>query len=310
MKILVCDRLEKKVLDKFEELGEITNISESKTKTEDLISNIVDTDIVVIRSGTKINKDILENSNNLKIIARCGVGVDNVDVEEATNKKIYVTNSPNANIISVAELTIGLIISAARKIHLSNNSLKDNKWDRNKFLGTELYQKQLGLIGFGKAAKEVAKRLSAFGMDIVFFDPYVDTSAFDAKKVELDELLKTSDVISIHVVKNEETTNLLSNEKLDLIKKGGILVNTSRGGIIDEESLFQRGNEDLIFAGLDVFNQEPPDINETFLNSNIVTTPHLGASTYEAQLKTGMETVQNVSDILNGELSSVINLKK
>ena len=308
MKILVCDRLEEKVLDKFEELGEITNISESKTKNEDLISNIVDTEIVVIRSGTKINKDILENANNLKIIARCGVGVDNVDVEEATNKKIYVTNSPNANIISVAELTIGLIISAARKIHVSNNSLKDKKWDRNKFLGTELYQKQLGLVGFGKAAKEVAKRLSAFGMNIVFYDPYVDSSTIEAKKVDLDELLKTSDVISIHVVKTEETTNLINNEKLNLIKKGGILVNTSRGGIIDEESLFQRANEDFIFAGLDVFSQEPPEINETFSKSNIVTTPHLGASTSEAQLKAGLETVQNVSDILNGELSSVLNI--
>ncbi len=308
MKILVCDRLEEKVLDKFEELGEITNISESKTKTEDLKSNIVDTEIVVIRSGTKINKDILENANNLKIIARCGVGVDNVDIEEATNKKIYVTNSPNANIISVAELTIGLIISAARKIHVSNNSLKDKKWDRNKFLGTELYQKQLGLVGFGKAAKEVAKRLAAFGMNIVFYDPYVDSSTIEAKKVDLDELLKTSDVISIHVVKTEETTNLINNEKLNLIKKGGILVNTSRGGIIDEESLFQKANEDFIFAGLDVFSQEPPDVNETFSKSNIVTTPHLGASTYEAQLNAGLETVQNVSDILNGELSSVLNI--
>ena len=174
--------------------------------------------------------------------------------------------------------------------------------------GTELYQKQLGLVGFGKAAKEVAKRLSAFGMNIVFYDPYVDSSTIEAKKVDLDELLKTSDVISIHVVKTEETTNLINNEKLNLIKKGGILVNTSRGGIIDEESLFQKANEDLIFAGLDVFSQEPPDINETFSKSNIVTTPHLGASTYEAQLKAGLETVQNVSDILNGELSSVLNI--
>ena len=308
MKILVCDRLEEKVLDKFEELGEITNISESKTKTEDLKSNIVDTEIVVIRSGTKINKDILENANNLKIIARCGVGVDNVDIEEATNKKIYVTNSPNANIISVAELTIGLIISAARKIHISNNSLKDKKWDRNKFLGTELYQKQLGLVGFGKAAKEVAKRLSAFGMNIVFYDPYVDSSTIEARKVDLDELLKTSDVISIHVIKTEETTNLINNEKLNLIKKGGILVNTSRGGIVDEVALFQRSSDDVIFAGLDVFSKEPPDINKTFSTSNIVTTPHLGASTQEAQLRAGLETVQNISDILNGELSSVINI--
>ena len=308
MKILVCDNLEEKVIEKLSELGEVTNISDSKTKTEDLISNIVDTDLVVIRSSTKINKDILQKANKLKIIARCGVGIDNIDIEEATNKEIYVTNSPNANIISVAELTIGLIISAARNIHTSNNSLKDKNWDRNKFLGTELYKKQLGLIGFGKAAREVAKRLTAFGMEIVFYDPYVEASEDEANKVELDELLKTSDVISIHVVKNEETKNMINDEKLNLIKKGGILVNTSRGGIVDEVALFQRSSDDVIFAGLDVFSKEPPDINKTFSTSNIVTTPHLGASTQEAQLRAGLETVQNISDILNGELSSVINI--
>ena len=308
MKILVCDNLEEKVIEKLSELGEVTNISDSKTKTEELLSNIFDTDIVVIRSSTKINKDILQKANKLKIIARCGVGIDNIDIEEATNKEIYVTNSPNANIISVAELTIGLIISAARNIHTSNNSLKDKNWDRNKFLGTELYKKQLGLIGFGKAAREVAKRLTAFGMEIVFYDPYVEASEDEANKVELDELLKTSDVISIHVVKNEETKNMINDEKLNLIKKGGILVNTSRGGIVDEVALFQRSSDDVIFAGLDVFSKEPPDINKTFSTSNIVTTPHLGASTQEAQLRAGLETVQNISDILNGELSSVINI--
>ena len=308
MKILVCDNLEEKVIEKLSQLGEVTNISDSKTKTEELLSNIVDTDIVVIRSSTKINKDILQKANKLKIIARCGVGIDNIDIEEATNKEIYVTNSPNANIISVAELTIGLIISAARNIHTSNNSLKDKNWDRNKFLGTELYKKQLGLIGFGKAAREVAKRLTAFGMEIVFYDPYVEASEDEANKVELDELLKTSDVISIHVVKNEETKNMINDEKLNLIKKGGILVNTSRGGIVDEVALFQRSSDDVIFAGLDVFSKEPPDINKTFSTSNIVTTPHLGASTQEAQLRAGLETVQNISDILNGELSSVINI--
>ena len=308
MKILVCDNLEEKVIEKLSQLGEVTNISDSKTKTEELISNIVDTDIVVIRSSTKINKDILQKANKLKIIARCGVGIDNIDIEEATNKEIYVTNSPNANIISVAELTIGLIISAARNIHTSNNSLKNKNWDRNKFLGTELYKKQLGLIGFGKAAREVAKRLTVFGMEIVFYDPYVEASEDEANKVELDELLKTSDVISIHVVKNEETKNMINDEKLNLIKKGGILVNTSRGGIVDEVALFQRSSDHVISAGLDVFSKEPPDINKTFSTSNIVTTPHLGASTQEAQLRAGLETVQNISDILNGELSSVINI--
>ena len=145
-------------------------------------------------------------------------------------------------------------------------------------------------------------------MNIVFYDPYVEASEDEANKVELDELLKTSDVISIHVVKNEETKNMINDEKLNLIKKGGILVNTSRGGIVDEVALFKRSSDDVIFAGLDVFSQEPPDINETFSTSNIVTTPHLGASTQEAQLRAGLETVQNISDILNGELSSVINI--
>ena len=145
-------------------------------------------------------------------------------------------------------------------------------------------------------------------MEIVFYDPYVEASEDEANKVELDELLKTSDVISIHVVKNEETKNMINDEKLNLIKKGGILVNTSRGGIVDEVALFQRSSDHVISAGLDVFSKEPPDINKTFSTSNIVTTPHLGASTQEAQLRAGLETVQNISDILNGELSSVINI--
>ena len=145
-------------------------------------------------------------------------------------------------------------------------------------------------------------------MDIVFYDPYVEASEDKANKVELDELLNTSDVISIHVVKNEETKNMINDEKLNLIKKGGILVNTSRGGIVDEVALFKRASDDVIFAGLDVFSKEPPNINKTFSTSNIVTTPHLGASTQEAQLRAGLETVQNILDILNGELSSVINI--
>ena len=308
MKILICDKLEKEVLDKLSEIGEIIDISISKEKDKELLNNIVDSEIAVIRSGTKLNKDILKEAVNLKIIARCGVGVDNIDIEAATKNNIHVTNSPNANIISVAELTIGLIISAARKIHTSNNSLKEKKWDRSRFKGIELYGKQLGLIGFGKAAREVSKRMLAFGMDVVFYDPYVEESTDHEKKVELDELLKTSDVISIHVVKTKETLNLINNEKLNFIQPGAIIVNTSRGGIIDEESLFKLSQDNILLGGLDVYIEEPPKIDDRFSNSNIVTTPHIGASTKEAQLKAGFETVKNVKDILNGDLSSVLNI--
>ena len=235
MKILICDSLENEVLNSFSEIGEIKDISHEENKEDELSKNIVDSEVVVIRSATTINEDLIKSAKQLKIIARCGVGIDNIDLEQASKSNIYVTNSPNANIISVAELTIGLIIGAARNIHSSNNSLKNGEWNRQKFIGTELYEKQLGLIGFGKAANEVAKRLTAFGMRIVFFDPYIDESKNDAIKVDLDYLMQTSDVISIHVIKTKETENLIDSKYLKMIKEGGIIVNTSRGGIVDEK---------------------------------------------------------------------------
>ena len=308
MKILICDSLEKEVIDIFSEIGEVTNISDDENKDDEITKNILDAEVVVIRSATTITKELINSAKQLKVIARCGVGVDNIDLEQASKNNIYVTNSPNANIISVAELTIGLIISAARNIHISNNSLKAGEWNRQKFTGTELYDKQLGLIGFGKAANEVAKRLSAFGMKIVFYDPYVEESKNEATKVDLDHLMKTSDVISIHVNKTKETESLIDSKALNMMKKGGIIVNTSRGGIVDEKSLFALVDDNkIIFGGLDVYEKEPPIVDEFFSNSNIVTTPHLGASTKEAQLKAGKQTAENVKDILNGDLSSVIN---
>ena len=308
MKILICDSLENEVLNSFSEIGEIKDISHEENKEDELSKNIVDSEVVVIRSATTINKDLIKSAKQLKIIARCGVGVDNIDLDQASKSNIYVTNSPNANIISVAELTIGLIIGAARNIHSSNNSLKNGEWNRQKFIGTELYEKQLGLIGFGKAANEVAKRLTAFGMRIVFFDPYIDESKNDAIKVDLDYLMQTSDVISIHVIKTKETENLIDSKYLKMIKEGGIIVNTSRGGIVDEKSLFELvDDKKIIFGGLDVYEKEPPEVGESFSNSNIITTPHLGASTKEAQLKAGKQTAENVKNILNGDLNSVIN---
>ena len=308
MKILICDSLENEVLNSFSEIGEIKDISHEENKEDELSKNIVDSEVVVIRSATTINKDLIKSAKQLKIIARCGVGVDNIDLDQASKSNIYVTNSPNANIISVAELTIGLIIGAARNIHSSNNSLKNGEWNRQKFIGTELYEKQLGLIGFGKAANEVAKRLTAFGMRIVFFDPYIDESKNDAIKVDLDYLMQTSDVISIHVIKTKETENLIDSKYLKMIKEGGIIVNTSRGGVVDEKSLFELvDDKKIIFGGLDVYEKEPPEVDESFSNSNIITTPHLGASTKEAQLKAGKQTAENVKNILNGDLNSVIN---
>ena len=304
MKILVCDTLNSKVLEKLELLGECIDISSSKSKDQDLVLEISEAEIIVIRSATQLTKEIIEKADNLKIIARCGVGVDNIDIEYAKSKNIKVTNSPSANLISVVELTTALIINAARKINLSDNHLKEGKWSRKEFIGIELSGKQLGIIGFGKAGRLVSERMKSFGMSVAFYDPYIQDWEGHEKNLELDELLSSSDVISIHVIKTEETENLISKEKLNLLKKNAILINTSRGGVVDEDYLVEMLRSKQIFgAGLDVYSEEPPKNVDNFADINLITTPHIGASTNEAQLKAGLETVENIKKILAGDSS-------
>ena len=307
MKILVCDQLQEVVLNQLLELGEITDISGSSNKHEELLNHIIEAEIVVIRSSTHLTKEILEHAKKIKIIARCGVGVDNVDVEFAKSREIFVTNAPTANLISLVEHTIGLILSTARRIHESNVSTKSGKWEKNKFVGLELHKKQLGIIGFGKAGKLLSERLKSFGMKVVFYDPFVSDWEGEEQGVELDYLLSSSDVVSVHVIKTPQTENLLSKEKLNLLKPNAILVNTSRGGIVDEEYLVDLVNSNKIFgAALDVFDKEPIEENNIILDSNILITPHIGASTIEAQLKAGLDTVQNIKKILDGDTSSAL----
>ena len=302
MKILVCDTLNKKVLEELHSLGECVDISSSESKDIDLVSEISQAEIVVIRSATKLTKEIIEKGDNLKIIARCGVGVDNIDVEYAKSKNIKVTNSPSANLISVVELTVALIINASRKINLSDNHLKKGKWNRSEFIGMELSGKQLGIVGFGKAGRLVSERMKSFGMSIAFYDPYVKDWDGPEKSLGLDELLSSSDVVSIHVIKTKETENILSKEKLDLLKESAILINTSRGGVVEEDYLIELLRLNKIFgAGLDVFSEEPPKNIENIGDINLITTPHIGASTNEAQLKAGLDTIENIQKILAGD---------
>ena len=307
MKILICDSLNEKVLKELQAIGDCIDISSSPTKNEDLDENIEDAEIVVIRSGTTLDKAIIEKGKSLKIIARCGVGVDNIDVDYAKSQNIFVTNSPSANLISVVELTVALIISAARKINLADKHLKEGKWNRKEFVGIELSGKQLGIIGFGKAGKLVSERMKAFGMSIAFYDPYIKDWNGSEKNLELDELLTSSDIVSIHVIKTKETENLISKEKLDLLKENAILINTSRGGVLDEDYLIELLKSKKIFgAGLDVYSEEPPKNMDTFKDLNIISTPHIGASTVEAQLKAGLDTVDNIKKILEGDTTVVI----
>lgn len=308
MKILICDKLDSFAIQELNKMGTCKDISSEENKREMLLEQIPDTDLVFIRSATSIDKEVIDAGVNLKIIARCGVGLDNVDIIEATKRGIHVTNSPEANIISVAELTVGLIIASARNLIKGNNTLKQKKWDRSALTGIELYEKTLGFVGFGRVARLVASRMQSFGMKIVFFDPYIDESTQNETKLELDELLQQSDVVSLHVVKNKETINLISKEKLSLMKQDSIIINTSRGGVVDESEVLRLvDNGKLFSAALDVYEQEPPEYTKQLTESDSITLPHLGASTREAQLKAGSDTVQNVVSILNGDFSPSVN---
>lgn len=308
MKILICDKLDSFAIQELNKMGTCIDISTDENKRKMLLEQIPDADLVFIRSATSIDKEVIDAGVNLKIIARCGVGLDNVDIIEATKRGIHVTNSPEANIISVAELTVGLIIASARNLIKGNNSLKQKKWDRSALTGIELYEKTLGFVGFGRVARLVASRMQSFGMKIVFFDPYIDESTQNETKLELDELLQQSDVVSLHVVKNKETINLISKEKLSLMKQDSIIINTSRGGVVDESEVLRLvDNGKLFSAALDVYEQEPPEYTKQLTESDSITLPHLGASTREAQLKAGSDTVQNVVSILNGDFSSSVN---
>ena len=308
MKILICDKLDSFAIQELNKMGTCLDISTDENKRKMLLEQIPDADLVFIRSATSIDKEVIDAGVNLKIIARCGVGLDNVDIIEATKRGIHVTNSPEANIISVAELTVGLIIASARNLIKGNNTLKQKKWDRSALTGIELYEKTLGFVGFGRVARLVASRMHSFGMKIVFFDPYIDESTQNETKLELDELLQQSDVVSLHVVKNKETINLISKEKLSLMKQDSIFINTSRGGVVDESEVLRLvDNGKLFSAALDVYEQEPPEYTTQLTESDSITLPHLGASTREAQLKAGSDTVQNVASILNGDFSPSVN---
>ena len=258
MKILICDKLDTLAVENLQELGDCIDVSNEKNKEALIEENIADADILLVRSGTNITKELIDKANSLKIIARCGVGIDNIEISEATKKNIFVTNTPNANIISAAELTIGLMIAAARNISIADNSLKNKEWSRSEFTGIELYGKQLGLVGFGKVARLVSERLQSFGMKVVFYDPFVESSTEVEQKLNLNELLETSDFVSLHVPKTDETKNLISKDKLSIMKSNAIIINASRGGVIDEDAVFELVNQNKLFsAGFDVYENEP-----------------------------------------------------
>ncbi|MDQ4053700.1 MAG: phosphoglycerate dehydrogenase [Actinomycetota bacterium] len=273
---------------------------------EELLPALADVDAVLIRSATKMDAEAIAAAKNLKVIARAGVGLDNVDVPAATQAGVMVVNAPTSNITSAAELAVGLLLATARNIAPANQALKAGAWKRSKYGGIELLDKKVGVVGFGRIGQLVAERLKGFGMQILAYDPYVSAQRagqLGAHLVSLDELLEQSDFITVHLPKSPETIGLIGKEALTKVKPTVRIINAARGGIVDEDALAEALREGRVAgAGIDVFATEPTTDSPLFDFESVVVTPHLGASTEEAQEKAGVAVAKSVRLALSGDL--------
>ncbi|MHA1996026.1 MAG: hydroxyacid dehydrogenase [Candidatus Hodarchaeales archaeon] len=303
MKVLIADSISPTAVA---ELNENFEVVEQHYSPEELLSEISKYHAVIVRSATKVTLDVIEAGTKLKVIGRAGVGVDNIDVDAATKNGIYVVNSPRASTISVAEMTIALILALGRRVVQANIKTKKGEWPKKEFMGIELFDKKLGFVGCGRIGSEVAVRALAFGMKPMIYDPYLPPELFlkfGADEItDLDVLFEKSDFITIHALLNDETRGMVSTRQFDLMKPSAYLVNCARGGIVDEEALYVALKERKIAgAALDVFTVEPAKDTKLFELENLYVSPHVAASTKEAQERAGSITAEQVRLVLTGE---------
>lgn len=289
-------------------------LSDHKVTTEHydkdtLKEKVKEMDVLVVRSATKVTSEIIENGHNLKIIGRAGMGLDNIDMDKANEKNITVVNTPGQNSLSVAELVVGMILAIYRKIARGTEGIKNGKWEKKQLKGLELSNKTLGIVGFGYIGKFLSELVRGFNVSVLVYD-VVDISEeelnkYNAKKVSFEELLKNSDIVTLHVPSNKHTHHLISDKEFDLMKDKAVIINAARGGIIDETALFKYlENGKILGAGLDVFETEPPngELYDKLLSlNNVVTTPHIGASTDEAQERVGF----NIVDVVVNQIKNI-----
>ena len=311
--VLIAEELSPATVDALGPDFEIRNC-DGANRTELLEALAKGVDAVLIRSATKMDQEAISAAKGLKVIARAGVGLDNVDIPAATTAGVMVVNAPTSNIVSAAELAISLILASARFVVPANIALKGGKWARSKFTGAELFEKTLGVVGFGRIGQLVASRMQAFGMSVIAYDPYLQparAAQLGVDLVSLDELLKRSDFITIHLPKTKETANLIGVEALKKVKPSVRIINAARGGVLDESALYEAIKEGRVAgAGLDVFATEPCTDSPLFALDNVVATPHLGASTDEAQERAGIAVAVSVRKALAGELvPDAVNVK-
>jgi len=304
-KILVSDSLSTEGLTILKSSKDFIVDVKTGLKPAELKSIIAEYDALLVRSATKVTAEIIEAGTKLKIIGRAGVGLDNVDLKVATAKGIIVMNTPAGNTISTAEHTMSLILSLSRSIPQADQSMKKNEWRRKDFMGVELYNKTIGIVGLGRIGMEVAKRCLSFGMRVKAYDPFLSKEVADQNGVELvklEEIYRQADYITVHVPLTEETTGMISDKQFEMMKPGVRVINCARGGIIDEAALVRAlASKKIAGAALDVYVEEPPKDSKLTQFSNVVLTPHLGASTEEAQVNVAIEIAHQVNDALLGK---------
>lgn len=314
MKALIADAINEKGIENLKKVADV--VVDTSITPEELYETIGEYDAIIVRSRTKLPAETIAKADNLKIIARAGVGVDNIDVNAATEKGIMVVNAPESTSITVAEHTMGLILSTIRKIAIADSSTKEGKWEKKRFMGMELKDKTLGVIGIGRIGSQVVNRCKAFQMNAIAYDPYLPADVAKQMGVELletqEELLKRADVITIHVPLTPETKHSISTEQFEMMKDTALIFNCARGGIIDEDALYEALKEGKIGgAGLDVFEEEPAKDNKLFELDNIVCTPHIAASTKEAQRDAAIIVADEVIEVFKGEMPrNIINMPR
>lgn len=310
-RILIADSLDPAGLVLLKESGAEVHVVTAEEKPR-LAEILADYDALVVRSSTQVTAELMRAGKRLKVVGRAGIGVDNVDVAAATELGILVVNAPTANLVSATEHTFALLFALARKIPFADASMKEGKWDR-KITGLELQDKAIGIIGFGRIGQKVAARARAFDMKVLAYDPFLDAAAarrLEVDLVPLEELLAQSDVITFHTPLTDQTRNLLNRERIATMKKGALVINVGRGGVVDEAALLEAlESGHLGGAGLDVFAEEPPKDLTLVRHSKVVATPHLGAQTREAQERISTETAEMLLAALSGSLAvAAVNL--
>lgn len=305
-KVLVSDPISDQGIQMLYDAGDVEVVKQTGLSEEELISIIGDFDALLVRSQTKVTEKIMNAAGKLKVIGRAGVGVDNIDLEAATKRGIVVINAPDGNTIATCEHTFAMIMAVARSIPQAYKKTVSGEWDRKTFVGVELRNKTLGIIGMGRIGTEVAKRAKVFGMEVIGYDPFLTEERAEKIGVKLktvNEIAAEADFITVHTPLTKETHHIISTEQFTLMKQGVRIVNCARGGIIDEAALTEAINNGIVAgAAFDVFEDEPPQADHPFLNNpKVIVTPHLGASTVEAQENVAIDVSEEVLHILRDE---------